>query len=96
MFGLLKWCFAVAILAVVLCAACDEKCCRVVPVCAVEGTIAGLGHGFLTLHCLMERPRHRGWISLRRVARLLRHQACIGLVTGLLLGVTYALVALVK
>ncbi|HEX4610334.1 MAG TPA: hypothetical protein VH092_19245 [Urbifossiella sp.] len=94
--SLLKWGFAALVLAVVLCAACDGKCAEVVALSGLEGLAAGLGHALVVVFCTLEKVRDPALITVRRVRKLVRHDARVGLISGLLIGVTYALVALLS
>jgi hypothetical protein len=94
--SLLKWLIAALVLAVVLCATCDPKCAGVVSLLTLEGLGAGVGHGLAVVFCTIEKVRNRDAITARRVIKLIRHDAQVGLVTGLLLGVTSALIAMLS
>src|SRR5205823_6651162 len=51
MLKLLKWAVAALFLAVVFCAACDQKLCQVLFLCVVEGLCGGMGYALVTAHC---------------------------------------------
>lgn len=94
---LLKWCFVLMMLAVVVCAACwDEKCALMVSLFTLEGCAAGTGYGLAVVFCTLEKVRNPYTITAWRVYKLVGHDAKVGLVTGLLLGVTNALIALLS
>ena len=90
--SLLKLVFAGAVLAAVLCAAADDKCFGLVWQSTIEGLFAGLGFGLVAVFCVMEKARQRPTMTAHRLVTLLGHHAQVGLVSGLLVGVTYALV----
>jgi hypothetical protein len=92
MFRLMKWALALAMLTLVLLAALDGKCVGIA-LSTLEGLAAGIGHGLIVAVSKMEHVRNPDAITTRRLVRLVKHDARVGLVTGLLLGVTYALIA---
>jgi len=92
MLKLTKCWFAAVILAGVVCAAGDGKCFGLVWQSTVEGLFAGLGFGLVAVFCVIEKARQRQTMTAHRLVMMLVHHAQVGLVSGLLVGVTYALV----
>ncbi len=94
---LLKWCFVLMVLGVVVCAACGQgECSWTVAMFALEGFVAGTGYGLVVVIHTIERVRNPYTITAWRVRKLIAHDAKVGLITGLLLGVTNAILVLLK
>lgn len=94
MLFILKWFVAAVVLGVELCAACNDVCCEIVALCTLEGLAAGVAHGLVLVFAKKEQVRDPAFVTVRRAIVIVRHDARIGLVSGLLLGLTYALVKL--
>ncbi|MBN9519507.1 hypothetical protein J0H58_13460 [bacterium] len=90
----LKWLLVLLVLGIELCAACNGVCCEIVVLCVLEGLAAGVAHGLVVVLALMEQVRDPAVVTVRRAVAIVRHDARIGLVSGLLIGLTYALVKL--
>ncbi|HEX4606923.1 MAG TPA: hypothetical protein VH092_01835 [Urbifossiella sp.] len=86
--SLLKWAIAAPMLAVML---CDAKCAEIVSLCVLEGLAAGLAHGLVVVLAKMETITRPDTLTVRRIVRLVTHDARVGLVAGLMLGLTYAI-----